>query len=217
MFILIRIIPKQSVWIQKRQRDNRHDLHSKTASGEIPGTECRSIQCHNAFDTVSRDGVWKTMAKFGCQPRSIAMVWQFHDVVQSRVQNDGEFSETFKITNGVKQGCGMAPTQSGTVLMTLHSSLESCKVKLRCRLMCKMISSMQMIWIRMLAQRQKCKEPWIKSHSNLITMISQSAQNRDCSPTSTWKKPIRLWYCQPSCMHARPGQYSCIPTSFKET
>ena len=25
---------------------------------------------------------------------------------------------------------------------------------------------MQMIWIRMPAQRQKCKEPWIKSHSH---------------------------------------------------
>ena len=47
---------------------------------------------------------------------------------------------------------------------------------------------MQMIWIRMPAQRQKCKEPWIKSHSHVITMISQSAQNdRGCTPTSTWK------------------------------
>ena len=25
------------------------------------------------------------------------------------MQNDGEFSETFKVTNGVKQGCVMAP------------------------------------------------------------------------------------------------------------
>ena len=60
-----------------------------------------------AFDTVSRDGLWKIMAKFGCPPRFIAMVWQFHD---GRVQNDGEFSESFEITNGVKQGCVMAPT-----------------------------------------------------------------------------------------------------------
>ena len=27
-----------------------------------------------------------------------------------------------------------------------------------------------------LAQSQKCKEPWIKSHSHVITMLSQSAQ-----------------------------------------
>ena len=29
---------------------------------------------------------------------------------QARVQNDGEFSEPFEVTSGVKQGCVMAPT-----------------------------------------------------------------------------------------------------------
>ena len=63
-----------------------------------------------AFDTVNRDGLWKIMAKFGCPPRFIAMVWQFHDGMQARVQNDGEYSEPFPVTNGVKLGCVMAPT-----------------------------------------------------------------------------------------------------------
>ena len=45
------------------------------------------------------------MAKFGCPLRFIAMVRQFHDGMQERVQNDGGF-----LTNGVKQGCVMAPT-----------------------------------------------------------------------------------------------------------
>ena len=30
--------------------------------------------------------------------------------MQARVQNDGELSEPFPVTNGVKQGCVMAPT-----------------------------------------------------------------------------------------------------------
>ena len=34
---------------------------------------------------------------------------QFHDGMQALVQNDGEFSETFEVTNGVKQSCVMAP------------------------------------------------------------------------------------------------------------
>ena len=50
------------------------------------------------------------MAKFGCPPRFIAMVRQFHDDMQARVQNDGEFSDPFEVTNGVKQDCVMAPT-----------------------------------------------------------------------------------------------------------
>ena len=50
------------------------------------------------------------MAKLGCPPRFIAMVRQFHDDMQARVQNDGEFSEPFEVTNRVKQGCVMART-----------------------------------------------------------------------------------------------------------
>ena len=68
------------------------------------------VDLTKAFDTVSRDGLWKIMAKFGCPPRCISMVRQFHDGMQARVQNDGEYSEPFPVTNGVKQGCVMAPT-----------------------------------------------------------------------------------------------------------
>ena len=68
------------------------------------------VDLAKAFDTVSRDGLWKIMAKFVCPSRYITMVRQFHDGMQARVQNDGEYSEPFPVTNGVKQGCVMAPT-----------------------------------------------------------------------------------------------------------
>ena len=71
------------------------------------------------FDTDSRDGLRKIMAKFGCPPRFIDMVQQFHDGMQARVQNDGEYSEPFPVTNGVKQGCVMAPTLFGMMFSTM--------------------------------------------------------------------------------------------------
>ena len=37
------------------------------------------VDLNKAFDTVSRDGLWKIMAKFGCPPRYIAMVRHLHD------------------------------------------------------------------------------------------------------------------------------------------
>ena len=37
------------------------------------------------------------------------MVRQFHDGMQARVQNDGECSEPFPVTKGVKRGYCMAP------------------------------------------------------------------------------------------------------------
>ena len=37
------------------------------------------VDLTKAFDTVSREGLWKFMAKFGCPAIFIAMVRQFHD------------------------------------------------------------------------------------------------------------------------------------------
>ena len=39
----IRASTRKPVWIQKRQRNNRHDIHRKTASREMPGTECGPV------------------------------------------------------------------------------------------------------------------------------------------------------------------------------
>ena len=68
------------------------------------------VDLTKAFNTVSREGLWKIMAKFGCPAKFIAMVRQFHDGMLERVQNDGEFSDPFPVTNGVKQGCVLAST-----------------------------------------------------------------------------------------------------------
>ena len=61
-----------------------------------------------AFDTVSYDGLWK-MHKSGCPDRFITLVRQFHGGMLFRVQDDGESSELFPVTNGLKQSCMMAP------------------------------------------------------------------------------------------------------------
>ena len=68
------------------------------------------VDLTKAFDTVSRDGLWKIMAKFGCPDKFIALMRSFHDGMQVRVQDDGESSEPILVTNGVKQGCVLAPT-----------------------------------------------------------------------------------------------------------
>ena len=68
------------------------------------------VDLTKAFDTVCREGLWKIMAKFGCPDKFIAMVRQFHDNMSARVQDDGEYSKPFPVTNGVKQGCVLAPT-----------------------------------------------------------------------------------------------------------
>ena len=79
-------------------------------------TECRSIHISvdlsKAFDTVCRDLLWDSMIKFGCPPRFIA-------TVQAHLQNEGEFSEPFEVTNGIQQGCVTAPTLFSMMFSTM--------------------------------------------------------------------------------------------------
>ena len=62
------------------------------------------------FDTVSRDGLWKIMVKYGCPEKVILMVHQFHDGMQAYVQDNGIFTEPFSVYSGVRQGCVFAST-----------------------------------------------------------------------------------------------------------
>nr|VZI41399.1 unnamed protein product [Spirometra erinaceieuropaei] len=50
------------------------------------------------------------MQKFGCPERFTHIVRQLHDGMMARVTDNGAVSEAFAVTNGVKQGCGLAPT-----------------------------------------------------------------------------------------------------------
>nr|VZI27735.1 unnamed protein product [Spirometra erinaceieuropaei] len=81
--------------------------------------KCQQMRTHlystfvdltKAFDTVNREGLWKIMQKFGCPERFTQMVRQLHDGMMARVTDNGAVSEAFAVTNGVKQGCVLAPT-----------------------------------------------------------------------------------------------------------
>nr|VZI52010.1 unnamed protein product [Spirometra erinaceieuropaei] len=81
--------------------------------------KCQEMRTHlystfvdltKAFDTVNREGLRKTMQKFGCPERFTQMVRQLHDGMMARVTENGAVSEAIAVTNGVKQGCVLAPT-----------------------------------------------------------------------------------------------------------
>ena len=77
---------------------------------------------YQSIDTVSREGLWKIMARFGSLTKFVAMVRQFHDGMLARVQNDGELSDPFPLTNGVKQGCVLAPVLFSMMLSVMLTS-----------------------------------------------------------------------------------------------
>ena len=68
------------------------------------------IDLTKAFDTVSRTGLWTILSKLGCPPKFIKAIQSFHDGMMARVIENGDVSDPFPVTNGVKQGCVLAPT-----------------------------------------------------------------------------------------------------------
>ena len=63
-----------------------------------------------AFDTVPRSAMWKVLKRFGCPDHFVNLIQALHDGMVGQVSHQGNISEEFSITNGLKQGCVLAPT-----------------------------------------------------------------------------------------------------------
>ena len=84
--------------LQEKCQEQNSDLYSTFAS------------LTKAFDTVSREGLWRIVAKYSCPTKFFAIMRQFHDGMLARVQDNGETSAPFSVSNRVKPGCVLAPT-----------------------------------------------------------------------------------------------------------
>ena len=67
------------------------------------------VDLTKAFDTVNRSLLWTILAKFGCPPRFIKILQEFHTGMFARVVVGGLESDPFEVKVGVKQGCVLAP------------------------------------------------------------------------------------------------------------
>ena len=65
------------------------------------------------------------MEKFGCPRKFIALVRQLHDSMRATVLDNGDMSDSFPVTNGVKQGCVVAATLFSMVFAAiLHDASQ---------------------------------------------------------------------------------------------
>ena len=67
----------ESVWISSRQRISGHGICCKTNARKNVRNRtsaCTQRSSTNAFDIVSRNGLWKIIAKFRCPDKSIEIV-----------------------------------------------------------------------------------------------------------------------------------------------
>ena len=69
------------------------------------------VDFSKAFDTVGRTGLcpWELLRKYGCPEKFTTMIEELHTRMIANVSVGGEISESFRVTNGVKQGCVLVP------------------------------------------------------------------------------------------------------------
>ena len=68
-----------------------------------------SVDFSKAFDTFRRTGLWELLRKYGCPEKFTTMIEALHTEMMANFSVGGEVSESFGVTNGVKQGCVLAP------------------------------------------------------------------------------------------------------------
>ena len=81
------------------------------------------VDFSKAFDTVERTGLWQLLRKYGCPEKFTTMIEALHTGLMANVSVGGEVSESFSVTNGVKQGCILPPHSS-------PSSYQQCSTRL---------------------------------------------------------------------------------------
>lgn len=68
------------------------------------------VDLEKAFDSVPREALWMVLGKLGCTEKFVRLLRLLHDNMQCCVSVNGEQSDFFPVTCGVKQGCVLAPT-----------------------------------------------------------------------------------------------------------
>ncbi|CAB1102622.1 unnamed protein product [Ectocarpus sp. CCAP 1310/34] len=68
------------------------------------------VDLKKAYDSVDREMLWKVLARAGVPAKLIEVIRQLYDGMRARVRmDDGELSDWFFVTQGVRQGCVLSP------------------------------------------------------------------------------------------------------------
>ena len=66
------------------------------------------IDLNKAYDSVPRQLLWKLLAKYGIPESMIKVISSLHTGMEASVKVGGKLSDSFVVSNGLRQGCTMA-------------------------------------------------------------------------------------------------------------
>ena len=76
------------------------------------------IDLRKAYDSVPRAAMWQALGKLGVPDTIIELIRSFHQGTQAKLRVNGALLDEIDVTNGLRQGCCMAP-----VLFNLYACL----------------------------------------------------------------------------------------------
>ena len=68
------------------------------------------VDLKKAYDSVPRHALWRVLDKIGVPPTMLQIIKSFHDGMRADVRVGNTSSDSFEVTNGLRQGCTLAPT-----------------------------------------------------------------------------------------------------------
>ena len=90
------------------------------------------VDLEKAFDRIPRDALWIVLEKAGCPVKLLNLIRQFHDNMKARVQHGDGFSDQFRVSSGVKQGCVLAPSLFSLYFAAvMRDAMRSCNDKIQ--------------------------------------------------------------------------------------
>ncbi|KAK7872160.1 hypothetical protein R5R35_001726 [Gryllus longicercus] len=82
------------------------------------------VDLRKAFDMVNRHAQWKILLKFGCPQKLVNIIADLHEGNEARVITSGGVTDGFIISNGVRQGCVLAPLLFNIFMTAFIISLD---------------------------------------------------------------------------------------------
>ena len=85
------------------------------------------VDLRKAYDSVPREALWQVLRKYGVPPSLVTIIRSLHDGMKAEVTVDGAITPEIEVTNGLRQGCTIAPT-----LFNLYFNLVMGQWRTRC-------------------------------------------------------------------------------------
>ena len=86
------------------------------------------IDLKKAYDSVPCEAMWIALGKLGVPQPVINLIQSFHQNMQAQIQLNGTLLEEIDVTNGLRQGCCMAPALFNLNMQLAHGhNYDTCK------------------------------------------------------------------------------------------